>query len=198
MAMAGGTDRRVLTVSDPREADRLDCALGVLTPALARFAPGLRELAAMLPIVDINGTLVAEAPRFARLATRMPLCAGVLMCDPFLVPGELLETLRTIGVRGVANYPTIQVLDGPAGVGLAAVGLHFSAELMRLAWFREAGMTAHAYVTDAAAARQALAAGVTDLVVHPAFRTAPETDAVVSEIDAFAPRPVLVHHGARP
>lgn len=196
--MAAGTKPVAVTISDPLEAQGRTCALAVMTPALARFAPRLRELASMLPIVDINGTLVTDAPRFAGLAERMPLCAGVLMCDPFLVADEVLVALRSAGVRAVANYPTIQVLDGPSGAGLAAVGINFSAELLRLTWFRQSGMAAHAYVTDAASARQALGAGLTDLVLHPAFRTAAETEAILSEIESLAPGRVLLHQGASP
>jgi predicted TIM-barrel enzyme len=173
----------------------MDAGLIIAVPGLADFAPAERELAAMLPVADINGALVAAAAAFATVhafarasgekTDSSEVCAGLLMVDPFLVIGDLVAALQDGGFRAVANFPTVQLLDGAAGVGLAAVGYDLSAELRQLASLAARGFTPHVYVTDAAGARAALDAGFRDLVFHAAFRPAAEAEEALLPVRAL-------------
>jgi predicted TIM-barrel enzyme len=190
-------DAAARLAATPDEAAASPAGLVVAMPALAGFTPPQRELAAMLPVSDINGALMAGAHAFAERGHDR-LCAGVLLVDPFLVIDDLVAALAAGGFARVANFPTVQLLDGEAGAGLAAVGYDLAAELRQLAVLAVHGLTPHVYVVDAEAARVALAAGFVDLVFHAAFRRAPEAAEVLEqvrrEVDAAGAR-LRVHAG---
>jgi predicted TIM-barrel enzyme len=154
-------------IGRPEEFRDSTTGLNIAVPALARFETRHRELAAMLPIVDFNGDLLADAGAFAPLcAQTADVAAGILMVDPFLVAHELADCLRAAGFRAVANFPTIQVVDGQTGHSLAAVGYSFQTELRILMDLRRRGFATHVYVTGVAAAQEALACEFSDLVVY--------------------------------
>lgn len=136
----------------------------IFVPALAGFPASLRELMGVLPVCDVNASLVAAltegpAPRH--------LVAGLFAVDPFLDTREMAARLRRAGLSAVANYPTIQAFDGATGEGLSAVGYHARAELLRLTEFAALGFEALAYVASADAAEEALGLGLPCLVLHP-------------------------------
>jgi len=188
-----GPSLRARIAAVPVELGAADTALAVVIPALARFKPGDREIAAMLPVSDINGELAASAQAFETISQRADVCAGIMAADPFLVIDELAAALRRAGFHSVANFPTVQLIDGAAGAGLAAVGCDLAAELRTLAAFRRLGFSAHAYVIDEASAGIALDAGYSSLVFHDAFRPSNEADAVFAAVRARAGAGLLRH-----
>lgn len=154
----------------------------VFVPALDRFPAALRELMGVLPVCDINASLMAA---LAHRAMPRHLVAGLFAVDPFLDVRELATALRRAGLSEVANYPTVQLLDGATGDGLAAVGYHARAEFMRLKEFMAAGFEALAYVASPHAAEEALALGLTRIVVHPGLQPG-MTRASLARITALA------------
>lgn len=136
----------------------------VFVPALDRFPPVSRELMGVLPVCDINAVLMGA---LARRPVPRHLVAGIFTVDPFLDIREMVAALQQARLAEVANYPTVQLLDGAAGHGLAAVGYHARAEFMRLREFAARGFGTLAYVASPRAAEEALALGLTRLVVHP-------------------------------
>lgn len=143
----------------------------LLVPALARFAPEARALAGLLPIVDINGALLAALDDVdlggAEGVGREALVAGVFAADPFLHLGELAGRLLEAGIAQVANYPTLQHVDGAAGRGLAAVGYDMRAEFAVLLELERLGLRPLACVASFAAAECALGMGLGRLAFDP-------------------------------
>ena len=138
----------------------------LFVPALARFPAAVRELMALLPVTDINGSLIrtlADAPGQAPGST----VAGLFAVDPFLDPGELRAALRRAGIGRVANYPTVQLFDGATAAGFEVVGYDVRAEFALLRSLADSGLDPVGYVTSPAIARIALDAGCRTLVVHP-------------------------------
>ncbi len=169
----------------------------VFVPAIDRFPPPLHELMGLLPVCDINGALIA-----ALAAAPAPLpshvVAGLFAADPFLDTGELTAALRRAGLAAVANYPTVQLLDGATGQGLAAVGYHAGSEFVRLRELAAAGFEALAYVTSPQAAEEALACGLSTLVLHPGPAGGAQSRAGAARIRAIADRAGarMLRHGA--
>lgn len=153
----------------------------VFVPALARFPADLRELMALLPVVDINGGLLAALAE-ARGEPAPGAVAGLFAVDPFLVRTEMIAALRGAGLRGVANFPTLQLFDGATAAGFGIVGYDLEAELAVLTAFAQAGFEVLAYVTTPAAASQALAAGISSLAYHPGLPPAGDERAALIRI----------------
>ncbi len=193
-APAGAPALSARIVAAPQEIGARGAGLFVVVPGLARFAPAEREVVALLPVLDINAGLAAGAGAFASMADRADICAGLMAADPFLVVDELAAALRRAGFRAVANFPSVGLIDGEAGAGLAAVGRGFEAELRTLAAFRALGFGTHVYVTDGPSAAAAVARGHDSLVVHPAFRPTEQADAALASAAAAAPGARLLRH----
>jgi predicted TIM-barrel enzyme len=159
-------------------------AAGVFVPALAGFPVAVRDLMALLPVVDINGAL------FEALPTTPAPTVGLLLVDPFLNFTDAVRHLRRAGVITVANYPTVQLLDGEDGRALEAVGLGFDAERAALSRFAQAGFRTLGYAASATAAAGLVAVGVDQLVVI----AAPGLTPPFAEIQrAAGDRPVALH-----
>ena len=159
----------------------------LFVPALDRFPPPLRALMGLLPVCDINGALIA-ALAHAPAPVPAHVVAGLFAADPFLDTGELTAVLRRSGLAAVANYPTLQLLDGATGQGLAAVGYHARSEFVRLQELAAAGFEALAYVTSPQAAEEALACGLSAIVLHPGPAGGAPPRAAATRIRAIADR----------
>lgn len=151
----------------------------VLVPGLARFAPHLREVCAMLPVTDINGALFESLeaglptdPNPSDLRTA-DVAAGLFLTDPFLNIADAARRLAAAGLGTVANYPTVQVLDGPSAAGLASVGHSFVQECEGLSAFAARGFAIMGYAASRPAAQALLALGCTRLVL---LSSAPVTE----------------------
>ncbi|QYU66804.1 alpha/beta fold hydrolase [Leptolyngbya sp. 15MV] len=123
----------------------------VYLPALAGFPPHLTAILGLLPVLEINGTLIAD------LAARRPFraappIAGLFACDPFLRVADMAGALRRAGITAVINYPTVQSFEGETAAALAAVGYRAEAEFRVLQRLAEHGLSpiACAMTRDAA------------------------------------------------
>jgi len=150
------------------------------------FAPWLdglpvpqRDLLALLPVLDVNGAIVAALSDAGTSrggpvtlgARALPVQPGViaaLLCvDPFLRVRDLVALLKAVGVTGVTNFPTIQVIDGVSGLGFESAGLGVQREARMLASFAGEGLAVTGFATTAENGRRLLDHGATALVVHP-------------------------------
>lgn len=157
----------------------------VLVPALARFPAAVRELMALLPVVDLNQALLSALAE-ARCAPPPGMAAGVFAVDPFLDRAGLIAALRASGVRRVANFPTVQSFDGATSAGFDVVGYDFRAELALMAALAEAGFEPLVYVAGVPAASAALEAGFTTLVYHPGLAPLRGERAVFAQVEQMA------------
>ncbi|WP_439598237.1 phosphoenolpyruvate hydrolase family protein [Falsiroseomonas sp.] len=138
----------------------------VFLPALAPFPVESWPLVALLPVLDINGSLTAA------LAARRPFrgagpIAGVFACDPFLRLADLAATLRAAGITQVVNYPTVQLFEGETAAALAAVNYRAEAEFRLLQRLAELGFAPIACATSRLAVDAALSLGLRRILLHP-------------------------------
>lgn len=157
----------------------------VFVPALARFPPALRELMALLPVVDLNQALLSALGEAGRVPPA-DMVAGVFAVDPFLDRAGLVAALRARGVGRVANFPTVQSFDGATAAGFDVVGYDLRAELALMAALAEAGFEPLVYVAGVQAASAALAAGFRTLVYHPGLEPLRGERAVFAQIEQMA------------
>ena len=152
----------------------LRTSLEGIDPADAVFLPGLcglegphLDLLATLPISDVNGTLMAalnDPLLWAKHAG--PPAVGLFLADPFLRLPDIAARLRRVGVRRVANYPTLQAFEGETARALASVGFALGTELDGLRALAAEGFEIVGFASGAATARQ-LSAFATTVVLHP-------------------------------
>lgn len=139
-------------------------ASAVFVPALAPFAPGLWPLVAHLPVLDVNGALLAALAAGAPFR-RAPPIAAVFACDPFLRVADAAAVLRRAGIAQVLNWPSVQAHDGEAAAALAAVGYRAEAEFRALLAFAAHGLEPLAFAAGRGAVDTALALGLRRFVL---------------------------------
>ncbi|MBR0663043.1 hypothetical protein GXW71_01625 [Roseomonas hellenica] len=141
-------------------------ARALFLPALAPFPPETWPLVALLPVLDINGSLRAalEARRPFR---RAPPIAAIFACDPFLRLADMTGVLRRAGITAVANYPTVQLFEGETAAALAAVGYRAEAEFRLLERLAAEGFAPIACATSRQAVDAALGLGLRRILLHP-------------------------------
>jgi len=144
----------------------LPCSLYL--PGLRGLEGGNLDLLAMLPVCDVNGDLARSLTSGNLWTVPGPVpVAGLFMLDPFLRISEMVSALKAAGIQSVANYPTIQVLEGETARGLASVGLAPAQEFEVLRQFGRQGFSMVGFATGAAAARELAGAGARAVVLHP-------------------------------
>jgi predicted TIM-barrel enzyme len=148
--------------------DGADLSGTLFLPALAGLEGPALDLLAMMPVCDVNGALAAALDAGPPWAPGAPApVAGLFLLDPFIRIPEMAERLRRAGVRRVANYPTIQALDGETARAMASVGFTPAHEFEALAELRASGFEIVGFAYGAAAARELAALGATTVVLHP-------------------------------
>ncbi|MDP4026459.1 phosphoenolpyruvate hydrolase family protein [Methylobacterium sp. NEAU 140] len=148
-------------------------------PALAGTPDAILDLLALLPVCDVNGALTACLAGKGIGSGPAPV-AAVFCTDPFLRVSDMAETLRAAGLRRVANYPSVQAIDGEPGRTIAAVGYGPDEEIATLVRLREAGLEPLGCAASAAFAARLDAAGIAPILAVPALG---------SGVTTFAPLP---------
>ncbi len=141
-------------------------AHSIYLPALAAFPQASWPLVGLLPVLDINGALIA-ALAGRRPFRAAPPVAGVFACDPFLRPADMAAALLGAGIREAVNLPSVQFFDGETAAVLGSVGYRAEAEFRLLLRLQELGVAAMACVTSRAAASLALGMGLRRILLHP-------------------------------
>ncbi|WP_249694718.1 phosphoenolpyruvate hydrolase family protein [Stappia sp. WLB 29] len=144
----------------------------LLAPFMDEVAPAHRELAGVLPVGDVNAAMLevlrpgAPAPRGGRTI------AGLMLVDPFLRLRDMTLALSAAGVTAVANYPTVQLIDGETARVFDSAGAGVAREIAVLAAFAEAGFETVAFAASLDSARAMLRHGPSRLVLHPGLALA--------------------------
>lgn len=141
-------------------------AQSIFLPALAPFPTAAWPLVGLLPVLDINGALLAALAGRGTFRTAPPV-AGIFACDPFLRAADLSAALAGAGIRQAVNYPTVQLFDGETAAALGSVGYRAEAEFRLLLRLADRGIAPIACVTSRAAADAALGLGLRRLLLHP-------------------------------
>jgi predicted TIM-barrel enzyme len=133
-------------------------------PGLAPFPARLWPVVAHLPVLDVNGALLADVAAREPF-TRAPPIAAVFACDPFLRVADAAVALARAGIREVLNWPSVQAHEGESAAALAAVGYRAEAEFRTLLAFAERGLLPLAFAATRGAVDAALALGLRRLVL---------------------------------
>jgi len=148
-------------------------AAGIFAPWLAALPAARRDLLALLPVVDVNGALfdalgdTAPTGTPARQPPQADMIASLLCVDPFLRVRDITAVLGANQIGGVANFPTIQVIDGVAALGFDSADLGVRREAQILARFANEGLAVTGFATSADNGLRLLDHGASALVVHP-------------------------------
>lgn len=129
-------------------------------------AAGLPSLASMLPIASANQVVRDLLPEVAAAVPGFPLLAGVCAADPFADDEELLAGLRSHGVCGVQNFPSVGLIDGRFRAQLEASGLGFAADVSFMQAARSRGFFTAPFVFDVDSAQAMTAVSPDAVVVH--------------------------------
>jgi hypothetical protein len=147
----------------------------ILAPWMDLLPADQRDLLSLLPVADVNGALFAALGGLERVmptpappgATRPGTIAGLLCVDPFLRVHDVLRLLSAAGISEIANFPTIQVVDGTTARVFDSADLGVKREFRILAQFARAGLSITGFATTIEAAERLLEIGVGELVLHP-------------------------------
>ena len=126
-ALPGGGLRRARVVSDLSRAQDpggefllyCPCAEGLTGRALLALC--------LLPIHDANGRLLEALGR--RPVAPASSYAGIFAVDPFRRRADIFAALRLARITGVANFPSLCLIDGEVRNDLEALGFGFSWEV---------------------------------------------------------------------
>lgn len=124
-------------------------------------------LAAVLPLVDANGEVLATAAEALRRAGALPLLAGVCATDPSRIPERLLDEVSRAGFAGVMNAPSVGLFDGVFRSNLESTGLGYGREVEVVGLAAKRGLAALGLAFTPDEARRMAEAGAHAVVVHP-------------------------------
>jgi two-component system response regulator HydG len=129
---------------------------------------GHGSLPAFLPFGDTN----AQTLKLLRehilpaAAHRIPVVAGAMPGDPAFPPSALWEAYRSLGVRGVCNWPASGFLDGALRTAWERAGRGVAAEISLLRAAQAEGFAAFGFVFTPDEARAFADAGIGGLILH--------------------------------
>ena len=144
-----------------------DGEASIFAPWFAGLPEAQRDLLSLLPVVDVNGAVISALEGGARAGAQARVFAALLCADPFLRVRDASKLLRAAGIAGVANFPTIQVIDGAAARGFDSADLGFQREAEVLGRFAAEGLEVLGFATSAENGLQLIRHGASALVVHP-------------------------------
>ena len=138
----------------------------------------------MLSALGFMGNVNAEAAR--GVFPLLPLCApcpvalGVMGSDPFLLGRSAIAGWKARGLEGLANFPSVTLVDGLFRADVEAEGLGFGkeAEFLRLA--RQEGLFTAGFASRPEEAGQLAEAGCNLLILHLGLNAASEPRALAS------------------
>jgi len=100
-----------------------------------------------------------------------PILFGLAASDPFIHLYEYLKEIKARGFSGVANFPTIALIDGQFRLALEEDGNVYEREVEALALAHHLGLFTVAFVTREEEAEAMLRAGVDVICVHMGLTT---------------------------
>lgn len=142
---------------------------------------GHGSLSGLLPYGDANAIVIELAREVLSAVNSVPVMAGVCGTDPFRNLDQFVHELRSMGVAGIQNFPTITLFDDSFRSDLEATGISFEREVELMRAARRAGLLTCAFATDEAAARRMALAGVDVLAAHLGVTRASDRDGAVDE-----------------
>jgi predicted TIM-barrel enzyme len=100
-----------------------------------------------------------------------PVLAGVCGTDPFRDMRSFLAQLRSLGLIGVQNFPTVGLIDGKFRLNLEETGMGFDKEVEMIALAHEMDLVTTPYVFTVEEGERMARAGADVIVVHLGLTT---------------------------
>src|SRR5262245_55135217 len=153
----------------------------------------LKGAAALLPLGDANALSLQSAKGRVPNAGATPVIAGVCATDPLRLMDKFLQEMKSAGVAGIQNAPSVGMIDGGFRTSLeeGKLGYAQEVELVRLAG--KLDLLTAALVFTAEDARAMAEAGADAVVIHPGFgRKGPKSQDEIAAAAREARKDVLV------
>src|SRR5208337_2928906 len=90
---------------------------------------GRGSLAGLLAYGNANDIVLQMAREVLPVVRRTPVLAGVNGTDPFMLAEHFLAELKSMGIAGVQNFPTVGLIDGVFRQNLEETGMSYSLEV---------------------------------------------------------------------
>jgi predicted TIM-barrel enzyme len=137
----------------------------LLAPVMRDLPVGQASVLALRPTRNANGDLFAAmaAGGDAPAGT----CAGYFAVDPFVRFVDLMRHLDHAGIREVANWPSVGMLDDFFQQELTVKNMGYDREIDFIGRAAEAGLTTTATVFTLEQAVRMVEAGASRLLLHP-------------------------------
>jgi predicted TIM-barrel enzyme len=132
---------------------------------------GRGSLAGLLAYGNANQIVCEMAHEVLPVVQHTPVLAGVNGTDPFMIPGEFLQRLITLGFSGIQNFPTVGLIDGTFRANLEETGMGYGLEVELVRAARALDLLTTPYVFSEADARAMAQAGADIVVCHLGLTT---------------------------
>lgn len=132
---------------------------------------GRGSLAGLLAYGNANEIVRDMAREVLPVVTQTPVIAGVNGTDPFLLTRHFLSELKSIGIAGVQNFPTVGLIDGVFRQNLEETGMSYALEVEMIRTARDLDLLTTPYVFSEADAAAMAGAGADILIAHMGLTT---------------------------
>lgn len=127
---------------------------------------GRGSLAGLLPFGDANALTLEMAEEVVPVLKKAPVIGGICGTDPFRVMPAYLEQLKTLGVVGIMNWPSVGLIDGVFRENLEGTGMGLGLEVDVIRQAHDLDMVTAPFGYDAATTRDMAEAGADIIVTH--------------------------------
>jgi predicted TIM-barrel enzyme len=132
---------------------------------------GRGSLAGLLAYGNANEIVCEMAHEVLPVVKHTPVLAGVNGTDPFMLPGEFLQRLITLGFSGIQNFPTVGLIDGTFRANLEETGMSYALEVELVSRAHALDLLTTPYVFNEQDARAMAEAGADIVVCHLGLTT---------------------------
>ena len=132
---------------------------------------GRGSLAGLLAYGNANEIVLQMAREVLPVVNRTPVLAGVNGTDPFLLLEPFLAELKSLGIAGVQNFPTVGLIDGIFRQNLEETGMSYALEVEMIRAARAQDLLTTPYVFGAADAVAMTEAGADLVIAHMGLTT---------------------------
>jgi predicted TIM-barrel enzyme len=148
----------------PQVAERNSTTKWIFCPWLRRAPQDNDIWRSVLPIHDVNGTLVAELPISRKM--RHNVYAGVFAVDLLRTTRELIQHVKRASIAGVINFPSVSFIEAETGAVFSNLSLGIDREVDFLEACSRHGLRIAAVVRSPETAKRLISIGVDFLVAH--------------------------------
>ncbi|KAK0671475.1 TIM-barrel-protein domain-containing protein [Cercophora samala] len=134
---------------------------------------GRGSLAGLMPYGNANDIMLEMAKEILPIIKHTPVLAGICASDPYL-PASLpsyLRHLKSLGLCGIQNFPTVGLIDGQFRAHLEDTGMGYDLEVNLIKEARALDMLTTPYVFNPDEARLMAKAGADIVVAHMGLTT---------------------------